>query len=85
MLICLQKCGYFTQISFCRKIQQKLKFQQKTRRDQLTSRIEVATENRSRDRKLSCQSVPSHDITKFSLEEEIEVLKRVKSLLKERT
>ena len=47
--------------------------------------IEVTTENRGRDRKLSYQSVPSHDITKFSFEEEIEVLKRVKLLLEERS
>ena len=39
------------------------KISEETRRDQLTSKIEVATENRGRDRKLSCQSVPSHDIT----------------------
>ena len=75
MLICLQKCGYFTKISFCRKIQQKLKSQQKLE-ETVYSRIEVATENRGRDRKLSCQSVPSHDITKFSFEEEIEALNK---------
>ena len=40
------------------------------------SRIEVTTENLSRDRKLICQPVPSHDITKFSLEEEIENLNK---------
>ena len=85
MLIYLQKCGSFTQISFCRKIQQKAKISAETRRDQLTSRIKVATKNRSRDRKLSCQSIPSHNITKFNLKEEIEVLKMVKSLLEERS
>ena len=54
----------------------KAKISAETRRDQLTSRIEVATENRGRDRKLSCHSVPSHDITNFSFEEEIEVLNK---------
>ena len=44
----------------------------KTRRDQPTRRIEVVTENRSRDRKLSCQSFQSRDITKINFEEEIE-------------
>ena len=47
-----------------------------TRRDQPTSRIEVATENLSRDKKLSCQSFPSHDITKINFEEEIEDLNK---------
>ena len=54
----------------------KAKISAETRRDQLTSRIEVATENRGRDMKLSCQPVPSHDITNFSFEEEIEVLNK---------
>ena len=48
----------------------------KTKRDQPTSRNEVATESRSRDRKLSFQSFPSHDITKISFGEEIEDLAR---------
>ena len=47
-----------------------------TRRHQPTRRIEVATENRSRDRKLSCQSFPGHDITKINFEEEIEDLNK---------
>ena len=47
-----------------------------TRRDQSTSKIEVATENRSRDKKLSCQSFPSHDFTKINFEEEIEDLNK---------
>ena len=46
---------------------EKAKILTETRRDQLTSRIEVAIENRGRDRKLSCQSVPCHDITNFML------------------
>ena len=54
----------------------KAKILAETRRDQLTSRIEVATKNRGRDRKLICQSVPSHDITNFNFEEEIEVLNK---------
>ena len=44
----------------------------KTRRDQPTSKNEVATENRSRDRNLSFQSFPSHAITKNNFGEEIE-------------
>ena len=48
------------------------KISAKTRRDQPTSKNEVAIENRSRDRKLSFQSFPSHDITKINFVEEIE-------------
>ena len=48
------------------------KISAKTRRDQPTSKNEVAIENRSRDRKLSFQSFPSHDITKINFGEEIE-------------
>ena len=50
----------------------KTKIPAKTRRDQPTSRNEVATESRSHDRKLNFQSFPSHDITKISFGEEIE-------------
>ena len=52
----------------------KAKISAKTRRDQPTSINEVATENRSRDRKFICQSFPSHDITKINFGEEIEDL-----------
>ena len=52
------------------------KISAKTREDQPTRRNEVATENRSRDRKLICQSFPSHDITKINLGEEIEDLSK---------
>ena len=48
------------------------KISRKTRRDQPTSKNEVATENRSRNRKLSFQSFPSHNITKINFGEEIE-------------
>ena len=48
----------------------------KTKRDQPTSRNEVATEIRSRDRKLICQSFPSHDIIKINFGEEIEDLSK---------
>ena len=48
------------------------KISAKTRRDQPTSRNEVATENQSQDRKLSFQSFPSHDITEINFGEEIE-------------
>ena len=48
------------------------KISAKTKGDQPTSKNEVATENWSRDRKLSCQSIPSHDITKINFGEEIE-------------
>ena len=48
----------------------------KTRRDQPTSKNEVATENRSRARKLICQSFPSHDITKINFGEEIDDLSK---------
>ena len=54
----------------------------KTKRDQPTSRNEVAIEIRSRDRKLICQSFPSHDITKINFGEEIEDLSKRSSDLK---
>ena len=50
----------------------KAKISAKTKKDQPTSKNEVATQNRSRDWKLSFQSFPSHDITKISFGEEIE-------------
>ena len=43
----------------------------KTRRDQPISRNEVATESRSHDKKLFVQLIPSYDISRTSLEEEI--------------
>ena len=52
------------------------KISAKTRRDQPTSRNEVATKNQSRDRKLICQSFPSQDITKINFGEEIEDLSK---------
>ena len=57
------------------------KISAKTRRDQPASRNEVATKSRSRDRKLSFQSFPSHDITKISFGAEIEdYIKRSRDL-----
>ena len=52
------------------------KISAKTRRDQPTSRNEVATDNRSCDRRLICQSFPSHDITKINFGEELEDLSK---------
>ena len=52
------------------------KISAKTRRDQPTNRNEVATENRSRDRKFIFQSFPRHDITKINFGEEIEDLSK---------
>ena len=46
----------------------------KTRRDQPISRNEVATESRSRDKKLFIQLIPVYDISRIILEEEIEGL-----------
>ena len=43
----------------------------KTRRDQPISINEVATESRSRDKKLFVQLIPGYDISKNNLEEEI--------------
>ena len=43
----------------------------KTRRDQPISRNEVATESRSRDKKLFVQLIPGYDISRISLKEEI--------------
>ena len=47
------------------------KISTKTRRDQLISRNEVATENWSRDKKLSVQLIPGYDISRINLEEEV--------------
>ena len=52
------------------------KISAKTKRDHPTSRNEVATENRSRDRKLICQLFSSHDITKINFGEAIEDLSK---------
>ena len=53
----------------------------KTRRDQPISRNEVATESRSRDKKLFVQLNPGYDIHRTSVEEEIEgLLKRSRDL-----
>ena len=46
----------------------------KTKRDQPISINEVATESRSRDKKLFVQLIPGYDISRTSLEEEIEGL-----------
>ena len=46
----------------------------KTRRDQPISINEVATESRSRNKKLFVQLIPGYEISKTSLEEEIEGL-----------
>ena len=50
------------------------KIQAKTRRDKPISRNEVATESRSRNKKLFVQLIPGYDISWTSLEEEIEGL-----------
>ena len=46
----------------------------KTRRDQLMSRNEVATEIRSRNKKLFVQRILGYDINRTSLEEAVEGL-----------
>ena len=46
----------------------------KTRRDQPISINEVATESRSRNKKLFVQLIPGYEISKTSLEEEIKGL-----------
>ena len=50
------------------------KISAKTRRDQPISRNEVPTESRSRNKKLFVQLIPGYDISRTSLEEEIEGL-----------
>ena len=50
------------------------KIPEKTRRDQPIRRNEVATESRSRNKKLFVQLIPGYDISRTSLEEEIEGL-----------
>ena len=52
----------------------KAKISAKTRRDQPISRNEVATESRSRNKKMFVQLIPGYDINRTSLEEEIEGL-----------
>ena len=51
-----------------------VKIPEKTRRDQPIRRNEVATESRSRNKKLFVQLIPGYDISRTSLEEEIEGL-----------
>ena len=51
-----------------------MKIPAKTKRDQPISRNEVATESRSRNKKLFVQLIPGYDISRTSLEEEIEGL-----------
>ena len=46
----------------------------KTRRDQPISRNEVATKSRNRNKRLFVQLIPGYDISRTSLEEEIEGL-----------
>ena len=46
----------------------------KTKRDQPISRNEVATESRSHNKKLFVQLIPDYNISRTSLEEEIEGL-----------
>ena len=46
----------------------------KTKRDQPISKNEVAIESRSRNKKLFVQLIPGYDISRTSLEEEIEGL-----------
>ena len=50
------------------------KIQGKTKRDKPISRNEVTTESRSRDKKLFVQLISGYDISRTSLEEEIEGL-----------
>ena len=50
------------------------KKKKKPRRDQSISINEVATESRSRDKKLFVQLIPGYNISKISLEEEIKGL-----------
>ena len=78
----MQKCEYFTPNLILQKSTAEAKIPAKTKRDQLTSRNEVATENRSHDKKLICQSFPSHDITKINFGEEIEDLSKLSRDLK---
>ena len=52
MLICMQKCEYFTPNLILQKSTAEAKIPAKTRRDQPTSGNEVATENWSLDKKI---------------------------------
>ena len=67
--------------NFAGKYKKKEKIPVKTRRDQPISRNEVVTESRSRDKKLFVQLIPGYDISRTSLEEEIEGLfKQIRDL-----
>ena len=48
----------------------------KTQKKSVCSRIEVTTENLSRDRNAQVPAIPSHDIKKFGFEEETEILNK---------
>ena len=85
MLIYLQKCGSFTQISFCRKIQQKLKFQQKPEETSLQEELKSQLKIRVAIGSLAVSQFQVTTTPISCFEEEKEVLKRVKSLIKERS
>ena len=76
MLIYLQKCGSFTQISFCRKIQQKLKFQHKLEETSLQAELksQLKTGVATGSLVVSQFQVTTSPISCF--EEEIEVLNK---------
>ena len=71
MLICMQKCEYFTPNLILQNSTAEAKIPAKTKRDQPTSRNEVATESQSRNKKLCVQLNQGYDISRTSLEEEI--------------
>ena len=68
----MQKHGYLTQIKFCRKLQEESKVPAKPKETSLKvemrSQLKIGVGTRSS----SVQLFPGHDITKTSLEGEIE-------------
>ena len=72
MLINMQKHGYFTQILFCRKLQQNKKPQQEPEETSLIAGMRSRLKNEVATRNSSIQLFPGHDTTKTSLEGEME-------------
>ena len=76
MLICIQKCEYFTPNLILQKSTAEAKIPAKTKRDKPTSIIESQLKVGVATGSLFVQSCPSHDITKISFGEEIEDLSK---------
>ena len=72
MLINMQKYGCFTQIKFCRELQQNQKPQQEPEDTSLIARVKSQLRIEVATRIYSPQVIPGHDTTKTSLERKME-------------